>query len=177
VTQAISDVESERRFRNPTSPPYEEFEQLDGRHRSRGDPLPGQEIRCGNQPAPHDARERRRSQLNKPARMPAPMLSSAAQVKRLKAQASGCSGTAHARPIRLNRTARPMICLHFARQPHLQAFCDAGGGTRTPDTRIMIARVFGSYGPESLGIARPLDTPLDTFAARVATGRREWRCA
>jgi hypothetical protein len=21
---------------------------------------------------------------------------------------------------------------------HLQAFCDAGGGTRTPDTRIMI---------------------------------------
>jgi hypothetical protein len=35
---------------------------------------------------------------------------------------------------------------------HLQAFCDAGGGTRTPDTRIMIGApeaTIGSVEPNS----------------------------
>ncbi len=40
--------------------------------------------------------------------------------------------------IRRSRVMSPRPTKRLPKDPHLQAFCDAGGGTRTPDTRIMI---------------------------------------
>src|SRR3954471_2386924 len=40
----------------------------------------------------------------------------------------------------------------------MQGFCDAGGGTRTPDTRIMIASIGAAFGlgkPSFAGLTRP----------------------
>jgi hypothetical protein len=68
-------------------------------------------------------------------------------------------------------TAAVILC----KPSHLQAFRDAGGGTRTPDTRIMIARAFRGCSPESLGFSRSLDTPLDTVAPSRPPAAARWR--
>jgi len=38
-----------------------------------------------------------------------------------------------------------------AKSPAARGFSDAGGGTRTPDTRIMMLRRFGSVEPNAAG--------------------------